>query len=137
MNAKWFEDSKGNKVLVSIKRSCIELYGKSGEFHCEKTGFVEFLINDAKKNWKSFKPREAYSFESDYSAGTFFPEDGNDWEIGLGLDKNKEFILSFYNPNSMDLHYRFSKKQAESFIYDLEGGLEKTFSEMGLITSKK
>ncbi|MFT9005313.1 MAG: hypothetical protein ABF991_11485 [Liquorilactobacillus hordei] len=131
MNAKWFEDSKGNKVLVSIKRSCIELYGKSKTFQCEKTRIVEFLINGAKKNWKSFKPREAYSFESDYTAGAYFTEDGNDWEIGLGFDKNKDFILSFFNPDSMDLHYRFSRKQAESFAYDLEGGFEKQLLEMG------
>lgn len=130
MIAKYFEDSKGNKVFVSIKRSCIEIYGKSEEFYCETTGIVDFLLNGAYKNWKSFKPREAYSFESDYSAGTYFPEDGNDWEIGLVMDKNSHFVLSFYNPNPTDLHYRFNKKQAESFVYDLQGGLLSKIKEV-------
>lgn len=116
MNAKWFTNNFGQKLLITFKRSCVEFYGKGDSFDYTGTDAVKFLKDNAVKNWKTFTPRDATSCESDYGFGTFFPEDGNDWAIGL-----KGTTFCFENPEKTDLHYRFTKRQLETLIYDLEG----------------
>lgn len=75
---------------------------------------VEEFIKAAKSIWKTFNPKEATSWGSDYYEYYDKQYDNNGT---LELGKN---VLIFERPSSEDLKlYQFNKLKAESFVYDL------------------
>lgn len=113
-----FTDEHKRKLIVRVNRSNIQI-------HTERKNLLDyqfdlnvelfkFLKEQAVKVWKTFTPKEADSFGSDY------------WEFYDRNTDNNGYLeirneLKFQSPNDeTTLLYQFNKRRMESFIYDIE-----------------
>lgn len=113
-----FTDEHKRKLIVRVNRSNIQI-------HTERKNLLDyqfdlnvelfkFLKEQAVKVWKTFTPKEADSFGSDY------------WEFYDKNTDNNGYLeirneLKFQSPNDeTTLLYQFNKRRMESFIYDIE-----------------
>lgn len=113
-----FTDEHKRKLIVCVNRSNIQI-------HTERKDLLDyqfdlnfelfkFLREQAVKVWKTFTPKEADSFGSDY------------WEFYDRNTDNNGYLeirneLKFQSPSDeTTLLYQFNKRKMESFIYDIE-----------------
>ncbi|QYH53679.1 hypothetical protein [Liquorilactobacillus nagelii] len=117
-----FTDKYGKQITVSINRTNIELLNSGSEerldFDLENIDILKFLYMAAKKIWKDFTPKPAWSDSSDYYA---YYDKRFDSEGGLAIMRGlRSTQLVIDKPcGSEKVCYRFNKTRCETFIYDV------------------
>lgn len=120
MEKKVFTDEHGRKLIVQVNRSNIQLYSERADildyrFYLDTTDLLTYLKEQATRIWKSFCPKEADSFGSDYAEFYDKATDNNGY-----LDYRNEILLFESPSEETTLLYQFNKRRTESFIYDME-----------------
>lgn len=113
-----FTDKHKRKLIVRVNRSNIQIHTERKDLLDYQfdlnVELFKFLKEQAVKVWKTFTPKEADSFGSDY------------WEFYDRNTDNNGYLeirneLKFQSPNDeTTLLYQFNKRRMESFIYDIE-----------------
>lgn len=113
-----FTDEHKRKLIVRVNRSNIQIHTERKDLLYYQfdlnVALFKFLKEQAVKVWKTFTPKEADSFGSDY------------WEFYDRNTDNNGYLeirneLRFQSPNDeTTLLYQFNKRRMESFIYDIE-----------------
>lgn len=116
-----FETTDGNTLLVKKDKSTIVFIGTyDGIYRFKPSVFLDFKTyfkTLACKIWSSFEPKEATSWASDYDS---YYDKEFDNEGDLTLINNGIQVLGPDEDSSR--LFRFNKRKAESFVYDLEWG---------------
>lgn len=112
-----FTDEHKRKLIVRVNRSNIQIHTERKDLLDYQfdlnVELFKFLKEQAVKVWKTFTPKEADSFGSDY--WEFY--DRNTDNNGYLVIRNE---LEFRSPNDeTTLLYQFNKRRMESFIYDM------------------
>lgn len=118
MTERVFTDEHERKLIVRVNRSNIQIHTERKDLLDYQfdlnVELFKFLKEQAVKVWKTFTPKEADSFGSDY------------WEFYDKNTDNNGYLeirneLKFQSPNDeTTLLYQFNKRRMESFIYDVE-----------------
>lgn len=115
-----FTDEFGTRIFVRVNRSNIEIYGENLEFSSfslkETQRVLSFIFKNAKRIWKTFKPKEASSSASDYWE---FYDEKTDYNGYLKIDGQVLVFDRGYLQEETNLWYRFNKAKCQSFIYDI------------------
>lgn len=113
-----FTDEHKRKLIVRVNRSNIQIHTERKDLLDYQfdlnVELFKFLKEQAVKVWKTFTPKEADSFGSDY------------WEFYDRNTDNNGYLeirneLEFQSPSDeTTLLYQFNKRKMESFIYDIQ-----------------
>ncbi|WP_323058337.1 hypothetical protein [Limosilactobacillus reuteri] len=123
MKEKAFKDEHGREIIVKSNRSNIQIHTKEKEiidykFYLDSTELIRYLKDQAESIWKSFTPKEADSFGSDYAEFYNRKTDSNGY-----LEFRNESLIFESPSKETTLLYQFNKRKLESFIYDMESWL--------------
>lgn len=115
-----FKDEHGRKLIVRVNRSNIQIHTERKDlidyrFYLDDMELLKFLKEQAKKVWKSFRPKEAGSFGADYAEFYNKATDSNGY-----LEYRNEMLIFESPSEETTLLYQFNKKKLESFIFDIE-----------------
>lgn len=114
-----FTDEHKRKLIVRVNRSNIQIHTERKDILDYQfdlnVELFKFLKEQAVKVWKTFTPKEADSFGSDY-AEFYDRATDNNWL----LDYHNGMLIFESPSKETTLLYQFNKRKMESFIYDME-----------------
>lgn len=114
-----FTDDHKRKLIVRVNRSNIQIHTERKDLLDYQfdlnVELFKFLKEQAVKVWKTFTPKVADSFGSDYWEFYDKATDNNGY-----LDIRNEMLIFGSPSEETTLLYQFNKRRMESFIYDME-----------------
>ena len=119
MKESVFNDGHGQTLIVKVNRSNIQIHTEDKktiqyQFYLDSGEILNYLKDQAIQVWKSFRPKEADSFGSDYYEFYDKATDNNGY-----LEYRNEMLIFESPSEETTLLYQFNKRRMESFIYDM------------------